>query len=198
MLMGLSLLKWRNVCTTNKIIVLGGTWILAVALTSSLAFVYGPGKVHSLENADIQFEDNAFFIPHRNYEKTPNNASSSQSIGDDVPFTEFAHGLETEVQTKLGQPIEGYEPVMFLQVFPGLIPEDFDGAEATIGHYTFTSGTLEHDLENAEMVHSAAPALTDDGMKTLYKNVAKRLEKNDVTYDGNTELLELLRISKIE
>ena len=43
----------------------------------------------------------------------------------------FTFTLEEEVRKKIGQPIEGYEPQMFLEVFPGLVATDFEGVEAS-------------------------------------------------------------------
>ncbi len=87
----------------------------------------------------------------------------------------FTFTLEEEVQKKIGQPIEGYEPEMFLQLFPGLVATDFEGVEASIGYYTITQGKLVHELgENRTLVHSAAGAITRAGMARLLENVATR------------------------
>lgn len=95
-------------------------------------------------------------------------------IAPDVTDT-FRKTLEEEVREKLGPPIEGYEPQMFLEVFPGLTKSDFDGVEASIGKYVLVEGQLEHRMEGATLIHSAAGSVTRRGYTTLYNNVARRM-----------------------
>jgi len=87
----------------------------------------------------------------------------------------FQSELETMVKTELGQPIEGYEPAMFMKVLPGLKPADFAGVEAQIGSYQLIEGELRHELGETEMVHSAAQAIADKGYVQLLENVKTRL-----------------------
>ena len=86
----------------------------------------------------------------------------------------FRTALEAKVKNEQGMPIEGFEPYMFLAAFPGLAESDFDGVEASIGKYVLVDGKLEHQLGDARLVHSAAKAITQKGMDTLYHNVAAR------------------------
>ncbi len=111
---------------------------------------------------------------------------------DPVLLDVFVYTLEEEVQQKIGQPIEGYEPSMFLEVFPGLVETDFEGVEASIGFYTISQGRLVHELGAPELVHSAAGAVTRRGMETLLHNVASRLEI-DLGRDGTiTDIMRAL------
>lgn len=86
----------------------------------------------------------------------------------------FRNTLQAEVIAKQGQPIEGFVPEMFMSAFPGLVQSDFDGVEASIGRYVLLNGRLEHEMGEARLVHSAATAITRNGMETLYRNVAAR------------------------
>lgn len=86
----------------------------------------------------------------------------------------FRFTLEDEVKKKIGQPVEGYEPQMFLTAFPGLVETDFNGVDASIGHYEIIDGRLQHINDEKGPVHSAAGAITRRGMVTLLDNVAKR------------------------
>ncbi len=115
------------------------------------------------------------------------------SVHTDPVLTDvFVYTLEEEVQRKIGQPIEGYEPSMFLEVFPGLAETDFEGVEASIGFYTISQGRLVHELGTPELVHSAAGAVTRRGMETLLHNVASRLEI-DLARDGTiTDIMRAL------
>lgn len=111
---------------------------------------------------------------------------------DPVLLDVFSYTLEDEVQRKIGQPIEGYEPSMFLEVFPGLVETDFEGVEASIGFYTISQGRLVHELGTPKLVHSAAGAVTRQGMETLLRNVASRLEI-DLERDGTiTDIMRAL------
>lgn len=87
----------------------------------------------------------------------------------------FKETLETAVSRELGSPMEGYEPNMFLQVFPGLAASDFDGVQASVGQYVLRDGQLTHELNRDQLVHSAAGAITRNGMETLYRNIAQRI-----------------------
>ena len=104
----------------------------------------------------------------------------------------FKTTLKNEVNTKIGVPIEGYEPVMFLKVFPGLAETDFEGVEASIGHYTIEEGRLVHKTDTTKLIHSAAKAITDRGLDRLLGNIAVRL-KVDLTQNGTlTEIIEAI------
>jgi hypothetical protein len=95
----------------------------------------------------------------------------------------FRFTLEDEVRKKLGMPVEGYEPFMFTEVFPGLVETDFDGVQASIGMYVMEEGRLVHKLDNSKLVHSAAKAVARQGYATLLQNIAKRIGV-DLSKDG--------------
>ena len=104
----------------------------------------------------------------------------------------FGSALKSEVNRTLGVPKEGYEPYMFLEVFPGLSETDFNGAPASIGRYQMVQGKLTHMLDETRLVHTAAKALTDRGFATLLANVSLRLNI-DLTNEGTlTEVMEAL------
>ena len=102
--------------------------------------------------------------------------AEESSVNNQINAADFAFALQEAVRVEIGQPIEGYEPAMFMQVFPLLQLQDFDGVEALIGHYEYRDGELVHEIGDVEMIHSAAPALSEFGMETLLDNVIKRLE----------------------
>lgn len=116
-------------------------------------------------------------------------------ITQEIPIevqSAFASALKTEVDSTLGKPIEGYEPFMFLEVFPGLTETDFEGVQASIGKYTMQDGRLVHSPDNTKLIHSAAKVLTDEGLYTLLANVSVRLGI-DLTKGGTlTEVMQAL------
>ena len=117
------------------------------------------------------------------------------NVGNEIPLEvqiAFKSVLKNEVQRTQGMPIEGYEPFMFLKAFPGLTATDFEGVEASIGHYTIQEGKLMHVTDNSKLIHSAAKAITDRGLNTLLSNVSVRL-KVDLTKEGTlTNIMEAL------
>jgi len=119
----------------------------------------------------------------------------SLTLEKDIPFAvlyAFRTTLKNEVVSKQGMPVEGYEPYMFMNVFPGLSPTDFEGAEASIGHYTIEEGKLLYKTDDTKLIHSAAKAITDKGLDTLLAHVAIRL-KVDLAREGTlTEIMEAL------
>lgn len=116
-------------------------------------------------------------------------------VGKEIPVSvqyAFKTTLKNEVVRTMGMPIEGYEPFMFLEVFPGLAETDFDGVEASIGNYSVVDGRLVHNTDNSRLIHSAAKAITDRGLDTLLTNVSLRLGI-DITNGGTlTEIMEAL------
>jgi len=123
--------------------------------------------------------------------ETRNNAPAATAVDPDIVDV-FQFTLQDEVRKKLGQPIEGYEPQMFLRVFPGLTETDFDGVKASIGRYVIEDGRLQHQMDNTGLVHSAAGAVTRVGMETLLTNVATRTGI-DLQTDGTiTDIMSVL------
>ncbi|MFT5849989.1 MAG: hypothetical protein ACI9H6_000818 [Patiriisocius sp.] len=104
----------------------------------------------------------------------------------------FRFTLEDEVRKKVGVPIEGYEPQMFLQVFPGLVETDFEGVEASTGAYTIVEGKLAFKADDTKLIHSAATAISRTGIETLLLNVAGRIGI-DLSTDGTiTDVMRAL------
>lgn len=73
----------------------------------------------------------------------------------------FTTQTQDAMRAELGQPIEGYEEMMFLATYPGLTEADFAGVE------TFGDA-------NGDMQTSADASITDAGMAELLTNVADR------------------------
>ncbi len=103
----------------------------------------------------------------------------------------FRFTVEEEVKKKLGQPIEGFEPQMFLEVFPGLAVTDFDTVLASAGSYEVENGELVFVPDPAKLQHSASGAIGKDGLATLLENVAVRT-KIDLNATGT--LTDIMRV----
>jgi len=103
----------------------------------------------------------------------------------------FASTLREAVDRERGQPTEGYTPRMFIAVFPGLVVTDFEGVESSIGKYVVVEGELVHVTPPGRPLHSAAAAVSNQGLATLLTNVAKRTQI-DLTQDGT--ITDIMRV----
>jgi len=129
----------------------------------------------------------------------------STAQNPDAQDTTVMHSATTEVQEyfnkklreavtdRIGQPIEGFVPHMFLQAFSGLVPEDFDGADALLGEYKIIGKELTFIVDNVSPIHSAADAISEDGMKTVFANIQRRTNSRNTTTDHVDDLLVSLR-----
>jgi hypothetical protein len=113
----------------------------------------------------------------------------------DTATQAFTEELRTKFVAEKGQPIEGFEPWMFIEVYPGLKAADFDGVDALIGLYRVENGEVVYDLNGELELHSAARAISDEGMAQLLQNVAARLEVDlaaDLADDDASASLEII------
>lgn len=110
------------------------------------------------------------------------NTQTQNSLPEEA-LNDFTERVRNKVITELGQPIEGFEPFMFLRVYPGLEETDFDNVDALIGVYKYEDGELSYDLQGEMEAHSAARAISDEGMATLLTNISERLNV-DLAEDG--------------
>lgn len=149
-------------------------WLLGIVIIAALAF----GLWKGFSAAE---KCNGEPCP----ENTPGNGSISQAAVND-----FITKVRATTIAKVGRPIEGFEPFMFMQAYPGLVAKDFDGVDALIGGYEFENGALVYDLKGERELHSAARAISDEGMLTLLVNIAARLEMN---LEGEDTVDDVLR-----
>lgn len=103
-----------------------------------------------------------------------NRVSSASAEAPAEMAGAFTRELRGKVIAEMGHPIEGFEPSMFMRVYPGLIEPDFDDVDALIGGYVY-AGTLVYDPKGERELHTAARAVSDAGMKQLLENVGHRL-----------------------
>ncbi len=104
----------------------------------------------------------------------------------------FNEKLREGVIDRIGQPIEGFVPFMFLRAFSGLVPNDFDGADALLGEYRIKEKELSFIVDEGGPIHSAAEAISEEGMKTVFANIQRRTNVLIITTDHVDGLLLLL------
>ena len=107
----------------------------------------------------------------------------------------FNEKLRGGVIDRIGQPIEGFVPFMFMQAFSGLVPKDFDGADALLGEYKIVNGELAFIMNEGGPIHSAAEAISEDGMKRVFANIQRRTNMSITTTDEVDGLLLFLGAS---
>ena len=105
----------------------------------------------------------------------------------------FNEELRGGVIDRIGQPIEGFVPFMFMQAFSGLVPEDFDGADALLGEYKIVDRELAFIMNVGGPIHSAAEAISEEGMKTVFANIQGRRNRFITTTGEVDGLLLFLR-----
>jgi hypothetical protein len=104
----------------------------------------------------------------------------------------FNEKLREGVIDRIGQPIEGFMPFMFLRAFSGLVPNDFDGADALLGEYRIKEKELSFIVDEGGPIHSAAETISEEGMKTVFANIQRRTNVLIITTDDVDGLLLLL------
>ena len=154
-----------NIKTLRKIIIL--FIVLVVALASSY-YLYST-------NSDDDAQHTSAVNPSTN---------SAQEY-----FNEKLHG---GVIDRIGQPIEGFVPFMFMQAFSGLVLKDFDGADALLGKYKIVDKELAFIMDEGGPIHSAAEAISEEGMKTVFTNIQRRTNVLITTTDDVDGLLLFL------
>ena len=175
LLFGVQLITQRRMCTRLQLFLLCSIWAIAVLFGTFTTVT----RVQEMMQRLSPFSTDPVVF----------------DVADTIPLPvsyAFKTTLKNEVNNTLGVPIEGYEPFMFMETFPGLTETDFEGVEASIGHYTIEEGKLIHKPDDTKLIHSAAKAITDRGLNTLLANVSVRL-KVDLGADGTlTEIMEAL------
>ncbi len=101
----------------------------------------------------------------------------------------FTEKLREGVIDRVGQPIEGFVPFMFMQAFSGLVLKDFDGADALLGEYKIVDKELAFIMNEGGPIHSAAEAVSEEGMKTVFANIQRRRNMLIATTDEVDGLL---------
>ncbi len=104
----------------------------------------------------------------------------------------FNEKLRQGVIDRIGQPIEGFVPFMFMQAFSGLVPKDFDGADALFGEYKIVDKELAFIMDEGGPIHSAAEAVSEEGMNTVFANIQRRANVLITTTDEVNGLLLFL------
>lgn len=108
----------------------------------------------------------------------------------------FADEMQNYYALNVGQPIEGLEPAMLMQAFPGLAAQDFVGVAAEQGRYEYDEETDElsfvQTIPEGEPEHSAARALTERGFTQLLNNVSGRMQHPKDTTSDIDRLIGLL------
>jgi len=104
----------------------------------------------------------------------------------------FNEKLREGVIDRIGQPIEGFVPFMFMRAFSGLVLKDFDGADALLGEYKIVDKELAFIVDEGGPIHSAAEAVSEEGMKTVFANIQRRTNMLiTTTYEVDGLLLSL-------
>ncbi len=156
----------------------------ALILLTALTFGYVAWQAQSI-NPDLMW----YWVQHGYIPKM--EIVSNETIP-------FMNALRNETIQRVGQPIEGFEPAMFIRAFPNLRLSDFDGVDAELGVYQYNESDLNFILDDSNPIHSAARAITNAGMTTLLNNVSKRLSMPATSTADVESILAALRGNQYE
>jgi hypothetical protein len=96
-----------------------------------------------------------------------------------VVSTNFTESFQDELTRvgveRVGQPIEGFSAQIYLEAFPALTEEDFDGVQTLEGAYVYEDGALSLSRTEGQPVSSAEEMISDLGYQTLLSNLSSRL-----------------------
>lgn len=105
----------------------------------------------------------------------------------------FTETIQNKVIMLGGHTIEGFEPSMFMQTYPGFINEDFNGVEARQGVYRVSNGEIIFEEFVTELLpHSEGHSIPEIGMAHLFNNVMSRMGINSPTKDSVIQTLLFL------
>jgi len=87
----------------------------------------------------------------------------------------FTAETNSKITNTLGQSVEGFEPAMFLRVYPGLLESDFHQVESHVGRYVYEDGKLLYDQDGKKELHTISGVISEKGMHRLLQNIGVRL-----------------------
>ena len=101
----------------------------------------------------------------------------------------FSEELQLAGAERVGQPIEGFNAFIYLEVFPGFEESDFDGVKTLEGIYKIEGGEFKYVRTGGNPVTSAEETISEAGYKTLLENFSKRV---GVEVDAEADVATLL------
>ncbi len=74
-----------------------------------------------------------------------------------------------------GRPIEGFNPDLYMQAFPGLTKEDFNNVEAINGKWSLVNGELIFQtISDQGIITTADGTINEQGMETLLSKLSQK------------------------
>ena len=111
------------------------------------------------------------------------------SVVDYDMYVYFGDKLRNEAIEIGGPTIEGFTPKMYLDIFEGLVNEDFDEVRVFDGVYRIENGVLVSDVQFSS---SASGTVGRGGERDLLDNLAKRFGISVVDKESVDEIINLL------
>lgn len=91
----------------------------------------------------------------------------------------FVAELQADLETKLVEPVDSYDPGSLMKVLPGLRLSDFDGVEYKGGTYTYREGVLLRN-DSVALTEPTDAKISKSGFTTLVANAAARVTQGEV------------------
>jgi hypothetical protein len=150
----------------GKLVLIGAVIVIVVALL----FFYGFGESDDPVvggDGDLEFDMNDYFYDELN-----------------------RRGVE-----KVGQPIEGFTALGYMNAYPGLVVEDFESVRAEQGVYGVINGELDFGPLEGVPIHSAAETVSKEGTEMLLDNLSTRL---GIALDDKGSVDSILELIAVE
>jgi len=116
---------------------------------------------------------------------------TSDKIPEELVST-FSQQFQNKFINEVGQPIEGFEPSMFMRVYPGLENSDFNMVKTLEGIYFFNNEELTFKRVKEFPISSVEKAISEEGMLTLLQNIVNRLDIQVTDLDSLTQIISSL------
>lgn len=162
----------------NRVLII----LLIIVIIAIGIFVYYLHQMNSFEREITNFEECAT-AGYPVQESYPRRCTAhGETFVEDIPNADnvenyFVEALREKAIARVGMPIEGFTPELYITAFPALQDVDFNNVEAINGLWKFEDNELVFIHDSGGYITSADGTLTDEGAKTLLKNLEARLDR---------------------
>lgn len=118
--------------------------------------------------------------------------TQKEGIQNEPAVSHFRDQLTIKVVKEVGQPIEGVNALVLMNVYPKFVVEDFEGVKTNEGIYTVENGELKFVRTRDDLITSAEKMIAEKSYGVLLENVSVRLGVEIVDYKSVNIVLTLL------
>ena len=128
---------------------------------------------------------NAYIFNKKQVSEKPADATITADLANYFRERIVALGIKD-----IGMPIEGFDDQIFISVFPGLVPSDFEGVKTLEGHYEFVNNESVFVRDVSQPISTAERTIANEGYVMLLENVSARLSYSIASKADVNNLIE--------